>query len=52
MAFDEARHAALLAQARGIAGDGDDDDLGTESSMPWAREKLYQLVNHRYNETT
>jgi DNA replication protein DnaC len=26
------------------------DDLGTESPTPWAREKLYQLVNHRYNE--
>jgi hypothetical protein len=26
------------------------DDLGTESATQWAREKLYQLVNHRYNE--
>lgn len=25
------------------------DDLGTESTTPWAREKLYQLINHRYN---
>jgi DNA replication protein DnaC len=25
------------------------DDLGTESATPWAREKLYQLVNHRYS---
>lgn len=25
------------------------DDLGTENTTPWAREKLYQLVNHRYN---
>jgi DNA replication protein DnaC len=25
------------------------DDLGTESATPWAREKLYQLINHRYN---
>lgn len=25
------------------------DDLGTESATPWAREKLYQLLNHRYN---
>ena len=24
------------------------DDLGTESASPWAREKLYQLLNHRY----
>jgi DNA replication protein DnaC len=26
------------------------DDLGTEHTTPWAREKLYQVVNHRYNE--
>jgi DNA replication protein DnaC len=26
------------------------DDLGKESTTPWAREKLYQLVNHRCNE--
>jgi len=26
------------------------DDLGTESATPWAREKLYQLINHRYVE--
>lgn len=25
------------------------DDLGTESATPWAREKLYQLINYRYN---
>jgi DNA replication protein DnaC len=25
------------------------DDLGTESATSWAREKLYQLLNHRYN---
>jgi DNA replication protein DnaC len=25
------------------------DDLGTENATPWAREKLYQLMNHRYN---
>jgi len=25
------------------------DDLGTESATPWAREKLYQLLNFRYN---
>jgi DNA replication protein DnaC len=25
------------------------DDLGTQSATPWAREKLYQLINHRYN---
>jgi DNA replication protein DnaC len=26
------------------------DDLGTENATAWAREKLYQIVNHRYNE--
>src|SRR6185436_15722674 len=25
------------------------DDLGTESPTPWAIEKMYQLLNHRYN---
>ncbi|MFL5804965.1 MAG: ATP-binding protein [Roseiflexaceae bacterium] len=25
------------------------DDLGTESATAWAREKLYQVINHRYN---
>jgi len=25
------------------------DDLGTESATPWAREKLFQLLNHRYS---
>ena len=24
------------------------DDLGTESATPWAREKLFQLLDHRY----
>ncbi len=24
------------------------DDLGTESATPWAKEKLFQLINHRY----
>jgi DNA replication protein DnaC len=26
------------------------DDLGTENTTPWAKEKLYQIFNHRYNE--
>jgi DNA replication protein DnaC len=26
------------------------DDLGTENATPWAREKLYQIFNYRYNE--
>ena len=26
------------------------DDLGTENATPWAKEKLFQIFNHRYNE--
>jgi len=26
------------------------DDLGTQSSTPWSKEKLDQLLNHRYNQ--
>ena len=37
--FDEVRTTPLLIL----------DDLGTQSATPWAREKLYQLFNHRYN---
>lgn len=37
--FDEVKTAPLLVL----------DDLGTESATAWAREKLYQLFNHRYN---
>lgn len=36
--FDEVRHTPLLIL----------DDLGTESATPWAREKLFQLLNYRY----
>lgn len=25
------------------------DDFGTENATPWAREKLFQIFNHRYN---
>ena len=25
------------------------DDLGAQSSTPWAQEKLFQVINHRYN---
>jgi len=25
------------------------DDLGTENATPWASEKLYQILNYRYN---
>jgi DNA replication protein DnaC len=37
--FDEVKKAPLLVL----------DDLGTESATAWAREKLYQLFNYRYN---
>jgi len=37
--FNEIRNAQLLIL----------DDLGTQSATPWAREKLYQLFNYRYN---
>jgi DNA replication protein DnaC len=37
--FDEIKNTPLLIL----------DDLGTESATPWAREKLFQLLNHRYN---
>lgn len=37
--FDEIRRAPCLIL----------DDLGTESATPWAREKLFQLLNYRYN---
>lgn len=36
--FEEVRSARLLIL----------DDLGTQSATPWAREKLYQIFNHRY----
>jgi DNA replication protein DnaC len=36
--FNEVKTAELLAL----------DDLGTESATPWAKEKLYQLINYRY----
>ncbi len=37
--FDRVRNAELLIL----------DDLGTQSSTPWAREKLDQLLNHRFS---
>ena len=37
--FDEVKNAPLLVL----------DDLGTESATAWAREKVYQLFNYRYN---
>jgi DNA replication protein DnaC len=36
--FERVRTAPLLVL----------DDLGAESPTPWAQEKLYQLINHRY----
>ncbi len=37
--FERVRNAPLLVL----------DDLGAQSGTPWADEKLFQLVNHRYN---
>ena len=37
--FDQVRNAPLLIL----------DDLGTQSSTAWAQEKLFQILNHRYN---
>lgn len=37
--FEEIRSAPLLVL----------DDLGTQATTPWVREKLYQIFNHRYN---
>lgn len=37
--FDEVRRAELLIL----------DDLGSQSATPWAQEKLFQILNHRYN---
>jgi len=37
--FDAVRSAPVLIL----------DDLGTESASPWAQEKLFQIINHRYN---
>ena len=37
--FDDVRDAPLLIL----------DDLGSQSATPWAKEKLFQLLNYRYN---
>jgi len=37
--FDRVRNAPLLVL----------DDLGAQTSTPWAKEKLDQLLNHRFN---
>lgn len=38
--FEQVRNTPLLVL----------DDLGSQTSTPWAQEKLYQLFNHRYNK--
>lgn len=37
--FEEVRNAPVLIL----------DDLGTQNATPWAQEKLYQILNYRYN---
>ncbi len=37
--FDQVRNAPVLAL----------DGLGAQASTPWAQEKLFQVLNHRYN---
>jgi DNA replication protein DnaC len=37
--FEAVKTAPLLAL----------DDFGEQASTPWAQEKLYQVINHRYN---
>jgi DNA replication protein DnaC len=37
--FERVRNAPVLVL----------DDLGTQAPTPWAQEKLFQLVNHRFN---
>ena len=37
--FEQTRNAPLLVL----------DDLGAENPTQWAQEKLYQIINHRYN---
>lgn len=39
--FDQVRNAPLLIL----------DDIDAVAGTPWAREKLFQVVNHRYNTT-
>ena len=37
--FEQVRNVPLLIL----------DDLGVHSATPWAQEKLFQIINHRYN---
>ena len=38
--FEEIKNVRLLVL----------DDLGTQNATAWAREKLYQIINHRYTQ--
>jgi len=38
-AFEEVKRVPMLVM----------DDLGAHSTSPWAQEKLYQIINYRYN---
>ena len=37
--FEQVRNAPILVL----------DDLGAQATTPWAQEKLYQILNHRFN---
>ena len=37
--FDEIRNTSVLVL----------DDLGVQGVTPWAQEKMFQILNHRYN---
>ncbi len=37
--FDQVRNVPVLAL----------DDLNTQTATPWAQEKLFQIINHRFN---
>ena len=37
--FESVKNAPLLVL----------DDFGKQTTTPWAQEKLYQVINHRYN---
>ncbi len=39
--FEQVRNVPLLVL----------DDLGVHSATPWAQEKLFQVINHRYNHS-
>ncbi len=39
--FDQVRNAPILVL----------DDLASQSTTPWAQEKLFQIVSHRFNES-